>query len=1243
MKPTLHLLLALLLAPLAALNAAEFRLPSIFSDHMVLQSATAVPVWGWADAGEQIVVEFAGQTKSTTANADGKWTVKLDALESSAGAREMVVQSPGRKRSVKVADVIVGEVWAGGGQSNMEFDMKAITSAGEEIEASANPTLRQFHVLKNPSSRTPADDVQGFWTVARPGTTEDFIAAGYYFAKSIQRELKTPVGLIKVCWGGSKVEPWISPESLASVPEMAAGAKNMDALSERNKSAFREWLKQTKREDRPAGDVAPFTCGPASKDHGWVAVKDSGPVTDPSLPKFGAFWFRKEVDLTARQTGAAQVLQFGPSAQFDQVYWNGTLIGGRDVDSFTGLTSVRHYLIPPTVLKEGVNQLAVRIFAPAEPPGFSWFPSVGSTKMPGGWMAKAEYELPPLEPAAKAAVPPLTGQHVLAGRLFQGMVRPILPYAIRGVLWYQGESNTGNANLYRTAFPLLIQDWRKHWEQGDFPFYYCQLANYRPKTDQPGESIWADLREAQAMTLSVPNTGMAVLIDTGESEDIHPQSKQVAGERLARIALAKTYGRDVVHSGPVYGSMQVEGSAVRLSFDHLGGGLVAKRVPATYDVMRKAGKTAPLVRNSPHSQLEGFAICGADRKWVWADAKIDGDTVLVSSVHVSAPVAVRYGWSDNPTCNLFNASELPASPFRTDDFSTAAVANSQPPVKPSPAAAKDSKPNILLILADDMGWGDLRCHGNAKLSTPSLDRLKTQSVAFEHFHVSPICSPTRSSLLTGRHHARLHVINTSDSLEVMHGDETTLAEALKPAGYVSGCFGKWHNGSNHPSTAQGQGFDEFFGFSGGFFPNYFDAQLEHNGVNTPTKGFITDVLADAAMSFIEQNKARPFFCYVPFNACHSPMQAPQDLFEKYRTLGFEPKDAAVYAMVENLDRNVGRILQKLDQTGLAANTIVLFTTDNGPNTARYNGGMRGGKGSVFEGGLRVPCFIRWPEKLKAGSRVPEITQHVDILPTLLELAAVPLPKRQPLDGLSLVPLLKGNPSSWPQRTLFDLTGRGGKDGTVINEYPGTARTETHRWVHDGKQAMLFDLRNDPSEKTNLATQQPALAAEMEMSYRKWFHEVTAPSGGKVARFPITLTEGTELPIANAARIGGAQLFGKGWDYDWATFPTPTAAMAWRLSVPVAGLYEVGALHTAKTTGGEVRVTVGDTAAHSVITAVYDPPEIPRRDLIPRWEVPDKVFKPLGIGTITLPAGSHDLQVTAAPGIEIQAVRLKRLH
>jgi len=671
--------LFLLLGVIAA--QAEVRLPSIISDHMVLQCDQPVPVWGWGDAGERVTVEFAGQSKTATANAEGKWMAKLDPLAVSSESREMRIRTAGGESQV-IRDVLVGEVWAGGGQSNMEFDMKAITSAAAEIDASANPMLRQFHLAKTPAATGPADDVQGYWSVARPGTTEDFIAAGYYFAKSIQRELKTPVGLIKVCWGGSKVEPWISPASLATVPELATGAKNMNAMSERNKSAFCEWLKQTEREDRPAGDVRRFTGGPVSKDHGWVPVKDSGPVSDPSLPKLGAFWFRKEVSLTARQTGAVQVLQFGPSAQFDQVYWNGTLIGQRTVESFTGLINVRRYLIPPALLKEGMNQLAVRIFAPAEPPGFSWFPSVGTTKIPGGWMAKSEYALPPLEPAAKKAVPPLTGQHVLPGRLFNSMVHPILPYGIRGVLWYQGESNTRDASLYGTSFPLLIKDWRQHWQQGDFPFYFCQLANYLAKTDKPGESVWAELREAQAKTLALPNAGMAVLIDTGESEDIHPQSKQIAGERLAKIALAKTYGREVVHSGPLYTSMKIEGSTIRLSFEHLGGGLVAKELPATYDVMRKAGKTAPLVRNRPHSQLEGFAICGADKKWFWAEAKIDGETVLASSDQVPAPIAVRYAWSDNPTCNLYNAADLPASPFRTDDFAFAA-ASPAPPTKPS--------------------------------------------------------------------------------------------------------------------------------------------------------------------------------------------------------------------------------------------------------------------------------------------------------------------------------------------------------------------------------------------------------------------------------------------------------------------------------------------------------------------------------------------------------------------------------
>ncbi|MDA0676539.1 MAG: arylsulfatase, partial [Chloroflexi bacterium] len=437
-------------------------------------------------------------------------------------------------------------------------------------------------------------------------------------------------------------------------------------------------------------------------------------------------------------------------------------------------------------------------------------------------------------------------------------------------------------------------------------------------------------------------------------------------------------------------------------------------------------------------------------------------------------------------------------------------------------AASAQPPNILLIVADDMGWGDLGCHGNDKLATPALDSLQSQSVELEQFYVSPVCAPTRASLLTGRHHVRLRVLNTTSGLEVMHGDEITLAEALKPVGYASGCFGKWHNGANHPSIARGQGFDEFFGFNGGFFSNYFDPALEHDGVTEARKGYITDVLADAAMAFIEKHRSEPFFCYVPFNAPHSPMQAPEELFAKYSASGFEPKTAAVYAMIENLDTNVGRILAKLDTLDLAENTIVMFFSDNGPNTARFNGGMRGGKGSLFEGGQRVPCFIRWPGKLEAGKRVTRIAQHVDVLPTLLDLAGVSLPETPPLDGRSLTPLLRGEEVEWPERLLFEISGRGGRNGAPIAKYPGTVRSDTHRWVHDNKQEMLFDLRSDPGEKNNIAAQQPEIAATLSKAYEAWFADAIASTQGTVQRFPITLGEGTELLAPYATLDGGAK-------------------------------------------------------------------------------------------------------------------------
>jgi arylsulfatase A len=498
-------------------------------------------------------------------------------------------------------------------------------------------------------------------------------------------------------------------------------------------------------------------------------------------------------------------------------------------------------------------------------------------------------------------------------------------------------------------------------------------------------------------------------------------------------------------------------------------------------------------------------------------------------------------------------------------------------------------------------------------------------------------------LLTGRHHVRLRVLNTTSGLETMHGEEVTLAEALKPAGYVSGCFGKWHNGANHPTTARGQGFDEFFGFNGGFFSNYFDPALEHNGVTAARKGFITDVLADAAMAFIEKHRSEPFFCYVPFNAPHSPMQAPEELFAKYSAPGFEAKTAAVYAMIENLDANVGRILAKLDTLDLAENTIVMFFSDNGPNTARFNGGMRGGKGSLFEGGQRVPCFIRWPGKLEAGKGVPQIAQHIDVLPTLLDLAGVPLPATKPLDGRSLTPLLRGEEVEWPERLLFEISGRGGSNGAPIAKYPGTVRSDTHRWVHDNKQEMLFDLRSDPGEKNNLAAQQPEITATLSKAYEAWFAKAIAFTQGTVQRFPITLGEGTELLAPFATLDGGAKFFGQGWDNDWAVFPTSTATITWDLELPHAGTYEVTAMHTAGEPGGKIKITAGEQVTETTLTAAHNPPEIPRPDLVPRWEVPDKAFAPLKLGALMVPAGLQTLRVSAAPGIEIQSVRLTRVE
>ena len=660
---------------------ADVKLPAIISDHMVLEKAAKVSIWGSGDPGEEVTVSLNGIAATAKADAAGKWMLALNLKDSAPGPFEMTVAG---KNKLTLSDVVIGEVWVASGQSNMQFMVREAIGAKGEMARPANPLLRQFAVKMNATSEL-MDDVQGKWVSASPATVGNFTAVGYFFAKMLQKELSVPVGLIHISVGGTPCESWTSAEALDSVPDLRATRERLWAAvkeAPEKKKAFIEsmeaWTKENGREDKPCADAAAYT-GPEISSDGWVAVKLPGAVTAPVLPQAGAVWLRKEINFPSAPTEKFPISL--PIDGFDSVYWNGRLLKQTTFRNFEGLGFVRRrgpFDIMPEDVKVGKNILAIRLYEPTRPavfPADTGGPragSGGSIKLEGEWLAKTEYEFPAIPAEKLAAAPqplviPPSPIHV-ASFLFNGMVRPIIPYAIRGVIWYQGEANTSRAYQYRTTFPLLISDWRKQWNQGDFPFYFCQLPIYRPKASMPGESGWAELREAQSLALKLPNVGQAVTIDVGETGNLHPRNKKDVGERLALIALAKDYGKAIPFSGPVYDSMKVESGKAILSFLHTDGGLTAKPLPETDVVSSLTNETATLVRNSPNSQLEGFAICGEDRNWIWSDAKIDGDNVIVWSDKVPSPLAVRYAWADNPTCNLTNGSGLPASPFRTDDF-----------------------------------------------------------------------------------------------------------------------------------------------------------------------------------------------------------------------------------------------------------------------------------------------------------------------------------------------------------------------------------------------------------------------------------------------------------------------------------------------------------------------------------------------------------------------------------------------
>ena len=664
----------LLLVFVFASAKADLKLPAIFSDHMALERSDKTPIWGHADPGESVTIQMGEKTFTTKADTQGKWRVELDLTKTAAGPFDFTIAG---RNEITIRDAVVGEVWLASGQSNMEFQLKNAIAAEAEIAQSANPLLRQFRVAKK-SLPAPADDCAGEWTVASPETSGTFSAVGYFYGKKLQQELHVPVGIINASWGGTISEAWTSQDAIDKVPKLKAwneAGKKLTAEYPGKKqafvTAFAAWLKASGREDKPSPEPELFAATQISQD-GWV------PITLPSTPSpkdslgNGALWIRKEIDVPSNVVGKEIKVNLGDVKGFVRVYWNGRKVFETTYQTYPGAGFRSYFPIPVDLLKKGVNVLAVRIDSPAEPAALVSAPLqfiAGPMNLSGEWLSKWEYQLPPLDAGALAAAPqpPAPAPGLLASGIYNGVIAPLTSYAISGVVWYQGESNTSRAYDYRVAFPLLISDWREKWHR-ELPFYFCQLANMNPKIAVPVESDWSELREAQSMALSLPNTGQAVLIDLGEADDIHARDKLDVGDRLARIALARQYGKAIAFSGPVYDSMKVEGHKIRLHFTHTEGGLAAQRLAATYPVKTILSQTAPLVRNSPGSQVEGFAICGEDHKFVWANAKIEGDTVVVWSEKVSSPFAVRYAWSDNPTCNLSNGAGLPATPFRTDDF-----------------------------------------------------------------------------------------------------------------------------------------------------------------------------------------------------------------------------------------------------------------------------------------------------------------------------------------------------------------------------------------------------------------------------------------------------------------------------------------------------------------------------------------------------------------------------------------------
>lgn len=633
---------------LATIGLAELSMPSVFSDHMVLQRGTAVNVFGKDKPGQKVTVRFGKQQKEAVTGADGRWLVKLDAMEAG-GPFEMQVAGSNERA---FNDVLVGDVWVCSGQSNMQFGVGGSVNAAAEIAAADKPRIRLLQI-PNVHDLKPQEDVATQWAVCNPQTVAGFSAVGYFFGRDLNQQLDVPIGLINSSWGGTAVEAWTPREALIQLPGMA------DALASTTTDMAAAWVRHGQQMDAwlvsaglPNEGGEKFKAGWADAgfdDAAWKTLTEPALWQSQGLAFNAAIWFRRAVEIPAGADLKDATLELGGVDDFDVTFVNGQQVGKTGGETPSFWQALRKYKLNDGVLKVGRNVITVRVLDIGGGGGFcgpaaAMKLSFGGQSIPlaGQWKYNLEREFVAPADVARPATP---GTGNMATELYNAMIHPLIPYNIAGAIWYQGENNAGDPAGYRKLLPLMIGTWRERWGN-DFPFLIVQLAGFmQNKEGAQGDPGWPTFRDVQRqIAQQTPRCGLALAIDIGDVVNIHPTNKQDVGKRLALQAMKVAYGRNVLASGPTFKTLKADGDRLIVSFDNVGGGLTAKN----------------------NDLAKNFAIQGKDGAWVWADARIDGETIVLSATGVTQPVAAQYAWQNTPPASLYNKEGLPAVPFRAN-------------------------------------------------------------------------------------------------------------------------------------------------------------------------------------------------------------------------------------------------------------------------------------------------------------------------------------------------------------------------------------------------------------------------------------------------------------------------------------------------------------------------------------------------------------------------------------------------